>query len=295
MIDRKGILSYLLITFVITYAVEGALIASGFRVTALPPIIGQYVIMGVMWVPALATVITIRFITREGFSITNLRFGSWKPYLLSLVVIPACFIVTYGLTWLFGLGRPDWELTYFYNLVSSAGGGYAEFPPAGQIFAALFMASLFAGPVMNGVVAMGEEFGWRGYLLPKPLPLGKPRAYLLLGIIWGLWHAPLILVGFDYPGYTILGLVAMMGMTTALGLYMNEFTLRYRSSILAGWIHGVFNAQAYGIWRILFPIVNPLLGGITGIIGIPVLSVAGLWAVRRGQRVEATKPVTRPA
>ncbi|MCL5257099.1 MAG: hypothetical protein M1319_04805 [Chloroflexi bacterium] len=46
---------------------------------------------------------------------------------------------------------------------------------------------------------------------------------------------------------------------------------------------------------LLITIVNPLLGGITGILGIAVLSVAGFWAVRRGQRAGVPKVATRPA
>ncbi len=76
MIDRRGTLSFLVITFILTYAIEGALIISGFRITGIPPIYGQLIIAGVMWIPALATVITIKFITHEGFTISNLRFGS---------------------------------------------------------------------------------------------------------------------------------------------------------------------------------------------------------------------------
>lgn len=110
MVDRKGILSYLLITFGITYTIEIALILAGFRVTNIPAVYGQLIIAGVMWVPALATVITIKFVTKEGFGITNLRIGSWKPYLFTALVIPACFIATYAITWLLGLGGPDWNL-----------------------------------------------------------------------------------------------------------------------------------------------------------------------------------------
>jgi hypothetical protein len=51
--------------------------------------------------------------------------------------------------------------------------------------------------------------------------------------------------------------------------------------ILAGWIHGAFNGQAYGAWRVLFPNVNPLLGGLTGLVGI----VVGLAVVHRGRAV----------
>lgn len=152
----------------------------------------------------------------------------------------------------------------------------SKMPSSTLILSAVFISSLFVAPLMNSIFGFGEEFGWRGYLLPKLMPLGKFKAYTILGVIWGLWHAPLIVVGFNYPGYPILGILGMMGMTTAFGIFVNELSLRHHSSILAGWIHGVFNSQVYGIWRILFPSVNPLLGGITGLVGIIVLFAAGL-------------------
>jgi len=49
---------------------------------------------------------------------------------------------------------------------------------------------------------------------------------------------------------------------------------------LAGWIHGVFNSQGYGIWRILFPNMNPIFGGHTGLLGTLVLLILG-WATMR--------------
>jgi membrane protease YdiL (CAAX protease family) len=166
--------------------------------------------------------------------------------------------------------------------MASAGGDVSDMPPPILILPIIFLSSLVIGPTVNGLFGFGEEFGWRGYLLPKLMPLGKLKAYTIVGVIWGLWHAPLILVGFNYPGYPILGIMWMAGLTTALSIYMNELTLRNHSSILAGWIHGAFNGQAYGIWRILFPNVNPLLSGFTGLLGIAVWLVVGLWEVRRG-------------
>ena len=289
MIDRKGVFSYLAITFGITYAIEGALILAGFRMTRLPPIYGQLVIGGVMWVPTLATVFTVKFVTREGFGVTNFRIGALKPYLTSALVVPACFIVTYGLTWLFGLGRPDWALADFRTLMAPTGADMTTMPPTGVVLGAVFVSSLFVGPTINGIFGFGEEFGWRGYLLPKLMGLGKLKAYTIVGVIWGLWHAPLVLVGFNYPGYPLLGVVGMAAMTTAIGIYINELALRNRSSILAGWIHGAFNGQVYGIWRLLFPAVNPLLGGFTGLVGIAVWLVVGLWTVRRGARKPAMR------
>jgi hypothetical protein len=121
--------------------------------------------------------------------------------------------------------------------------------------------------------------------LPKLMPLGKPRAYVLVGIVWGLWHLPLVLVGFTYPGYPLIGAVMFLALTTVFGVYLNELTLRNESSILAGWAHGVFNSQKLGIWSLLYSGVNPLLGGYAGVAGIAIW--AGLAAIasrRRGVR-----------
>ncbi|MBI5838335.1 MAG: CPBP family intramembrane metalloprotease [Candidatus Eisenbacteria bacterium] len=281
-LDLKGISSFLSITFVATYAIELALILGGFRITRLPAGYGQLVIAAVMWVPALAAVLTIRLVTREGFAIANCRFGSWKPYLASGVLVPLCFVLIYGLTWLLGLGRPDWEMRLFRDILRSSGGaGLSHVPSPAIVLPALFLVTLVTAPFLNGLLGLGEELGWRGYLLPKLMVLGKPRAYLLLGIVWGLWHLPLILIGFTYPGHPVLGTLAFLLLTTTFGIYLNELSLRHRSSILAGWIHGVFNSQKLGVWVVLFPSVNPLLGGFAGLVGIGVWLALGVWEMRR--------------
>jgi hypothetical protein len=179
------------------------------------------------------------------------------------------------------VGQPDWSLEQFKGAFTAAGMKVPAMPPLGIVWAAVFFATLILGPFINGLFGFGEELGWRGYLLPKLLPLGKPRAYVLLGIVWGLWHLPLVLVGFMYPGHPLAGVLLFVCLTTAFGVYLNELTLKHRSSILAGWIHGVLNSQRLGIWALLFPSVNPLLGGYAGIIGIGVWLVLGTWESRR--------------
>ena len=281
-IDKKGIAAFLGITFIITYAIEGALILSG-----ISPLVkgwGQYVIVAVMWVPALATLLTVKCVTHEGFGLTNMRFGGWRPYVAVGLIIPGCFILIYGLTWTLGLGQPDWTLEHFKGLFATAGMEVPSIPPPQLIWPLLIAASLLVGPFINSVFAFGEELGWRGYLLPKLLPAGKVRAYVFLGIIWGLWHLPLVLVGFMYPGAPFSGALMFTMLTTVLGIYINEMTLRYRSSILAGWIHGVFNTQRLGVWALLFPNVHPWLGGFSGMLGIGVWLLLGLWAGRRSLR-----------
>lgn len=299
MMNRKGILAFLLLTFGITFAYEGCLLACGFsmnfRLLAGGPRGPAYlpILVGlVMWVPALSTVIVVKFVTREGFGATNFHLGPLKPYLMSALTIPAVFAAIYALTWLAGLATPDWQLNSLRAFMGPKGIGASNLPDPRVLLPAVFLASVVLGPAINGVFGFGEEFGWRGYLLPKLMPLGKWRAYILTGVIWGFWHAPLILAGFNYPGYPILGVLAMMGMTTTLGFYINEMTLRHRSSILAGWMHGAFNGQFYGVWPILFPDVHPLLGGVTGLIGMMVWAAVGVAVARRpeGRAEDGTAP-----
>ncbi len=280
-VDRRGVLIFLAITSGVSYAIEGLFIASGFRFPQVPALYGQAVIAAAMWVQGLAAVITALLVTREGLGFTGLRVGSWRPYFRTALIVPSVFAVIYGLTWALGLGHPDWRLTAFRRMLESSGADPVAVPSSGLLLAGLFLASLVVGPTINGLVGFGEELGWRGYLLPKLMPLGKGTAFLLVGVIGGLWHAPLVLAGFNYPGHPLAGVAAMTAMTTALGLFLNELRLRYGSSVLAGWIHGAVNGQAYGVWRLLFLDVNPLLGGFTGLVGIAVWLAVGLWELRR--------------
>src|SRR5436305_814196 len=75
----------------------------------------------------------------------------------------------------------------------------------------LFMISFPLQALLLTPLAFGEQWGWRGYLLPRLLPLGQWPALLLSGAIWGLWHAPVILLGYNYPQHPILGVLVMVG------------------------------------------------------------------------------------
>lgn len=296
MIDRKGILSYLGITFVLTYGIEFVLLAMGVHFDAQPAPMGQFVVMGVMWVPALAAFITARYITREGFASTGLRFGPVRPYLLWALLMPLIFAVIYAITWVLGLYQPDWSLSGFMGMMQSFGADMSDAPAPGVIIGLVFGASAVTLPFFNSVFGFGEEFGWRGYLLPKLMPLGKAMAYVLMGIIWGLWHLPLILMGFTYPGHPLIGTLLFIVLLTLFGVVLNEVTLRYRSSVLAGWLHGQFNSQKLGVWALLFFGMDKiLLGGYQGLVGIGVWGVVAVIVLMRqpvsqrgGEDIEVT-------
>ncbi len=95
----------------------------------------------------------------------------------------------------------------------------------------------------NALLAIGEEVGWRGWLWPRLAPSGKLGAILISGVIWGTWHAPLILLGYNYPFAPEWGVLAMCGACTVLGAFLGWIRSYSDSVWPAALAHGVFNAS----------------------------------------------------
>jgi uncharacterized protein len=116
--------------------------------------------------------------------------------------------------------------------------------PVGAVVA-LQLAALPVGAFLNLLPALGEELGWRGWLLPRLMPLGTVPALLVMGVVWGLWHAPLILLGYNYPGVPgWLGLTCMVVMCVLVGAVFGWLRIRSDSVWPAALAHGAFNAAA---------------------------------------------------
>lgn len=108
------------------------------------------------------------------------------------------------------------------------------------------LINAFVGAVFNVVGTLGEELCWRGLLFGWLRDrLGAAWAVVALGIIWGLWHAPLVLLGYNYPGHAPgLALVAMCGFTTVLTPVLAWLRERSGSIWPAALGHGMVNAAA---------------------------------------------------
>lgn len=263
-IDGTGILLFLAMTFGATIAASIILWSNGISL-AEPSIVGQLAIAGAMFFPGISSLI-VRRLKGEGLEDAGLKWGPRRLYLQAYLLIIAIFIAAYGLTALF-LARPDFSLSAFGHRY-----GIAQPSSPGAVLLAVAIATITIAPVINSIPAFGEELGWRGYLLPRLLPLGKTRALAISGIIWGLWHMPfVILLGFHYPEHRLVGALFFTAIVMLLGIYIGHLRLASGSTILAAFAHGMFNSQFYGVWQLIFPDVDPLIGGITGIMGMLVL------------------------
>lgn len=277
LVDWRGVSLYLAICFGFSWAIEiGALIV-GARFTALSPATTALLAL-VMFVPAASAYIVRRWLTQEGFASAGLRLGPWTPYLLVWIGVPFVFGLIYALTAAFGLGVFSTDISLFLRELPQLPAG-KHLPPTPVLLAALGFASMTFGLLVTSLFTFGEEFGWTGYLLPKLLPVGRWRAVLIYGIIWGLWHAPIIVGGFNYPGHPIAGVALMCAFTTAIGFLQCALLIRYKSVVLTSFLHGSINSQARGIWAALFTSVAPLWGGVTGLVGLLLITAVGVYVL----------------
>ena len=133
---------------------------------------------------------------------------------------------------------------------------------------------LIAGISVNALAGFGEELGWRGLLQKELGFLGFWRSSILIGAIWGIWHAPLILKGHNYPQHPVAGVFLMTGWCMLLAPIFSYIRLKAKSVIAAAIIHGSLNAT-YGL-AIVFVRGSDLLVGLTGLAGFIVLAVVNI-------------------
>ncbi len=154
----------------------------------------------------------------------------------------------------------------------------AAMPPLVALVAIQLVVAVVAAP-LNALAAVGEEIGWRGFLLPRLMPMGALPAVVIVGIIWGLWHAPLVLLGYNYghiPGWQALG--CMSAMCIALGACLGWLRLRTGSIWPSAIGHGAINASA-GFFLVLGTAgetVDPTKASVLGWTGWIIPAVLGL-------------------
>lgn len=172
-IDGTGILLFLAMTFGATIAVSIVLWSNGISL-AEPSIVGQLAIAGAMFFPGISSQI-VRRLKGEGLKDAGLKPGSRRLYIQAYLIIIAIFIAAYGLTAAF-LVQPDFTLSHFSQRY-----GMTQPTNPGMVLLAVAITTITIAPVINSIPAFGEELGWRGYLRPRLLPLGKTRALAISG------------------------------------------------------------------------------------------------------------------
>ena len=291
--DLKRILIYIVITFALTWAYCLLIvypIANGEALSGVPAAATQLVVAAAMFFPAIGVLLT-RLITKEGLKAAwlkpNLR-KNLKYYLLAWFGPGILTFAGMGIYFLLFPDQLDLSFGYFTATLEAAGAPMETLPMSvGMLMLVQALQAFFLAPIMNFVTCFGEEWGWRGYLLPKMKNLLPTVPMLLLtGTIWGLWHAPLTIIGHNYGlgywGFPFTGIAMMCVFCIVLGVFLSYVTLKTKSCIPAVLGHGAVNGiAAIGIYFTKDggnPFVGPAPTGIIGL--IPFLMVAVIMAIR---------------
>ena len=260
MLDKKALTWYLAIAFGfswILFTLPLAFSALGEQTVSMIRLLCWMI---AMWGPGIAAIVTTLFVLKEPFGTLGLkRFGKFRYYLAAWFIPPVLAALAIPLSVLFRLAEYDPEMSLLKQMV-------AQMPAnSGMTLEILLIVQiaqgLLLGPAINVFATVGEEIGWRGFLLPKLLPLGQWKAILVSGFIWGVWHAPAILQGHNYPGHPVAGVFMMILFCIALGAVMSWLYLATKSSWAPAFGHGAVNA--WGGLPLIFLVAgyNPLWGG----------------------------------
>lgn len=236
--------------------------------------------------PAIAAVIVRKWITREGFDDAGLRlnFRNNKRYYLIAWLLPLLVVGVILLqAVIFRLSTPDFSLERAMNTLGSGQNPLQAVPrplrfPVVAVLQALIVAFI-AIPIL-----WGEEFGWRSYLQIRMMEHRSLLAAIITGVIWGIWHYPINLQGYNYPDNRILGLFIFPVFTVLLSIILNWLRIKTGSVWSASLAHAATNAIGGGLTIFLFMgAPNWIFVGYTGILSWIPLGAICAWIILTGQ------------
>lgn len=220
------------------------------------------------WVPAL--------VAFYNYHLEKMRFPmdfKWnKSYLFASIVPLLLGLVNYLIALPFSeIRNLDYLRSYFPASLSAL-------TPLSLVL--LCIVSVIAVVLIGGVTlfiipALGQEIMWRGYVWDKLKFLGFWKASILMGLFWGLWKAPLVLLGYGYPEHPFLGTLWMIFYTVSISPLLLYFRLKTHSVLGASIFHGIYLAF-FEISLFLFKSPNQLWLGLGGLCGIVACAIFNL-------------------
>ncbi|PKO02438.1 MAG: hypothetical protein CVU43_07945 [Chloroflexi bacterium HGW-Chloroflexi-5] len=209
---------------------------------------------------------------RESFDRANLRGGriiDWIIYGGAIVVFLA---IQTGLNALFRLGTPVDASLLAAQMGTNMSGT--------TMVIVLAVQMILVGSLMGLVIAFGEEYGWRGFLQSQLIRLGKKRGVLILGLIWGAWHYPVIWMGHNYPGQPVMGTLMMTIFCVLLAYVIGYAVLKTGSIWLAAFMHAIINQTASFFGGVIYAPTNQIFSFGIGLYGMATLAVIVFFLLR---------------
>lgn len=289
---QRRILSFLGLAFGISWAVSALGVV--FQVDVEHP---AYIALAAAFMlgPALAALVQWKVIEREPWGTVGLHpsLVRWRrmafTVLLGILIIPVALVVTMLIGDGMGVGpfgHAEISSQHFTIRLMvllgqhgmKAGSTLTErlaSLPGVVILGVLLLSAVVSAFTVNLPFMLGEELGWRGYLYSATTTWSPAQRIGLTGPVWGVWHAPLIAMGHNYPGYPIAGIVLMIVFCTLLAILFDHTRRRVNSVWGACVLHGIINgtAGAFGLFAWDGHVLVGSPAGMAGCIAIAVLAV----------------------
>ena len=284
---------YLLLVYAVCF---GAGLAALFTQSADGNPIFNFLQKGFTAIPVLAALVT-RKITKDTAP-WNFSLRVWKrPLLWAFCAVGPGALIALGAILYFALFPENYSGVFHYGglaaLAGASGSGeMAIHSPAAFWAAAIAISAVFI-PIQ--LLELGEEIGWREYLLPRQIKrFGIHKAVLLNSFLWGAAHLPLIYFGFNYSSANIgapwSNMAMMLLMCMAVGVICCYVTVVSGNAMYAAIVHGVINVIGEVPVFLSLRQESGLLGpNPTGLIGMAGLILcAGVLFARLGKAQNRT-------
>ncbi len=286
--DRR-IYSFLAIAYGITWSIAGSGYLLG--ITSVDDMRFVLVAALSMFGPGIAAIVQQRLIDKAPWSGLGLPLKGthWGIFLatalVGMLLVPVCLMVLHVFGNVAGVDAFGQVSVTSERLVSRLsemshdhGEGVSDQigllgkVPGGVVLLGMLLAALLASVTINLPFMLGEELGWRGYLYQRTAQWSGMHRVYFTGVVWGLWHAPLVLMGHNYPGQGLFGVVMMVAFCTLLAFLFDWTRSRsnsiWSSCVLHGLINGSAGAMAMFTWG-----GHILIGTVVGVAGFITISI----------------------
>ena len=264
---EKNVWTYIMLVFITTYIFQSIVIINGMEdFTLFPLLIGL-----TMFFPGAGALIYL-IITKQGLKYITWHIGKFKFIVLSFLL--PVLITFFGILIFENTGLASNNIF----LINDGQVHSIEIPlilgTNEQSILFFFFNFLLTGilfTLIYSLTVIGEEIGWRGFLQKKLLERNSLFTSLtFLGVLWGFWHFPLILNGFNYPEYPILGAFLIFPIITVfMSYFLGWLTINSKSVWPAIFVHGCINSIMVLLFEMDFG-ENKLKGN---------LAILGLWVI----------------
>jgi CAAX protease family protein len=251
----------------------GIALSLALLVSVAAPWLGEGSRLVTMLTPAISVIIMVLFFAPESGRHSALVFlglsrAGWRGYSFAIGMPILLLVISYSIVWLTDI---------------------ASFRPPTIVGSLFFvLVNLAIGLAISTALAMCEEVGWRGYMLPRLLGIGIAPAMLLVGLLHGVWHLPLMLATPYYhsEGSTFLVVPLFLVTLTLAGVVFGFLRIWTASVWPVAIAHGVFNwtwELLNDLSQIKLPAVFEYVGGESGVLVIVGLALVAAALFRRMQ------------